>query len=1100
MRKLLVFSDNRQDAAFQAAWMEDRSKRFRLRHLLFNLLETNPHRIFGLDSLTDELTAEGLQAGVLASPHFEREKNRKQVRWFLLEEFASSGQRRGSLESLALAAVEIAGIGPQDLPDLYSRWCSRLTASPEDLQSTIKLILDVYRRRGTLSDPLLCQYWSYTDEEVRSGLIRVREYHPTTMALALSQKRGYVKGWIASKGKSTAQNVLIAANPDLRRATPKLRNEFLEELWETLNKARVLIHCHLRRRFAGGPKLIDIPSDAAQINVDNIGIRRATHHYVCTACRRSQNVATLSLNCPEFACKGNLELRRRDPEHFDVHRFTRTDFVPLRPAEHSAQVSAHQRREIESEFKKDLEGKYNCLVCTPTLELGVDIGKLEMALLRNVPPTPSNYAQRAGRAGRRHRIAAVLTYCRPQSHDRYFFQRPEAMIAGHIRVPAFSMRNEPLVRKHVHSAILTSLRGSVNEQERALLELAFPNYIADYFSEQIVLSNGEQETVLLDAPRDISPLKEVCRAHRHTLLHALQQTFLTLWPEEEAQALGMNSEFLGRYVEQFAPDLARHVAKLFEQVRAYRNERDRLGRLELSGKQLEFDQRRERQRYDAAIRALQSRSGQENYTLSYLSVDGFFPGYAMARQSVEAVALDPFLELSRPSATALRELTPANFVYASKTVFRPHKFNFLRAGADRQDGQNQTFVRSLSFDAHSGRIWERRPGLSTEGGTSSTTVELSSVPLVAVELRSQQSINDTEKMRRRIAFRIVGDLLELHHGGQWGRLGLVEFNYLRRQSIRLVNLGPLRHGADLELYPFCLECGETRNTSQTPEGLERFAESHKKLHGKCTVGHYAMHVDLESDTLRIGPFAQQSQAVNLLESVRLGARHVLDMGEVELEGFLVSEEENRHWAVLYDPMPGGSGFLPLIIQYWASVAEAAVMALEGCASECEDACYSCLKHFRNQQWHPMLNRFQAMESMRELAHPLDLQHPIAPAAVSRTPDPDGADSEAELNFASVCKSHSFPIPPVQRLDIQLADGTKAQVDWAWPEKKILVFIDGTSHQLHGNPDQAKADRIKRAKCTAMGYKVVAISACDLKDQSAMTCHFAELAEYLDGTG
>jgi hypothetical protein len=66
------------------------------------------------------------------------------------------------------------------------------------------------------------------------------------------------------------------------------------------------------------------------------------------------------------------------------------------------------------------------LFCSPTMELGVDISALNAVYLRNVPPTPANYAQRSGRAGRSGQAALVLTYCSSQSpHDQYFFRDPE---------------------------------------------------------------------------------------------------------------------------------------------------------------------------------------------------------------------------------------------------------------------------------------------------------------------------------------------------------------------------------------------------------------------------------------------------------------------------------------------------------------------------------------------------------------------------------------------------------------------------------------------------------------------------------------------------
>ena len=80
----------------------------------------------------------------------------------------------------------------------------------------------------------------------------------------------------------------------------------------------------------------------------------------------------------------------------------------LRSEEHTAMVPADERERLENLFKGDSEA-VNCLVCTPTLELGIDIGRLDSVLMRNVPPLPANYRQRAGRAGRRHRMAVDLT-------------------------------------------------------------------------------------------------------------------------------------------------------------------------------------------------------------------------------------------------------------------------------------------------------------------------------------------------------------------------------------------------------------------------------------------------------------------------------------------------------------------------------------------------------------------------------------------------------------------------------------------------------------------------------------------------------------------
>lgn len=122
-------------------------------------------------------------------------------------------------------------------------------------------------------------------------------------------------------------------------------------------------------------------------------------------------------------------------------------------AEHSAQLQTSALKTAEKQFR---EGRLNLLSCSTTMEMGVDIGNLSGVAMNNAPPSPANFLQRVGRAGRRGESAAVsVTVCRHLPHDQAVYAKPDWPFRTPMHITNVKLDSPRIVERHVRAAALT---------------------------------------------------------------------------------------------------------------------------------------------------------------------------------------------------------------------------------------------------------------------------------------------------------------------------------------------------------------------------------------------------------------------------------------------------------------------------------------------------------------------------------------------------------------------------------------------------------------------------------------------------------------------
>ena len=750
----------------------------------------------------------------------------------------------------------------------------------------------------------------------------------------------------------------------------------------------------------------------------------------------------------------------------------------LEAREHTAQVAAEDRQDREDRFRT---GDLPLLFCSPTMELGVDIAQLNVVNLRNVPPTPANYAQRSGRAGRGGQPALVYTYCAGRSpHDQYYYHRPQQMVGGVVAPPRIDLRNRDLVRSHLHALWMEVAKPDLGQTLTTVLDME------PQAGQQPLPIKDELKTTLTDPTH-----RAVALAKAQTLLAGIQPILDTApwfhphWAKDTLDAL------------ERAFDAA--CERWRELYRAAVQQRELHHKIIVDHSRTETERqhsKRLRAQAESQIKLLTdigSRNQGDFYSYRYFATEGFLPGYNFPRLPISAYVparrqrgYDEFI--SRPRFLALAEFGPRALIYHEGARYRVYKVN-LDFGSDDLEASRALATRilkrcpacgyaHLEQGVHLAEVCDRCRTALDETSQISQLVHLRNV-----SLKLAQRITCDEEERQRFGYRIVTAYRFPEVGGKQDRrdaevkideVPVLSLSYGDATDLYRINLG-WANQQQREAPGFKLDVEKGYWSSNQADDQDQ--------DDAATAGRTVRVVPYVMDTknaliLRVEPARSLEEMASLQAALAEAIQKHFQLEPRELATEALPSPRERREILFYEAAEGGAGVLRQLVEDPHVIPALARRALEIChfdpdtlhdhhVKRCGKACYECLLDYGNQPDHPLLDRYLIRDFLAALIH-----------ADCRPAGGTGSREERLVELHRRCDSQ------LERRWLDRLDGLKLRLpsdgqyriescstrpDFYYADGGAAIYIDGPPHDT---PEQIRTDEAITARLLEAGYVVI----------------------------
>jgi len=734
-------------------------------------------------------------------------------------------------------------------------------------------------------------------------------------------------------------------------------------------------------------------------------------------------------------------------------------------AEHTGQIKNEEKIEREEKFNEGKE--LSALYCSPTMELGIDISSLNIVHMRNVPPSPANYAQRSGRAGRSGQSALVFAYASKVSpHDKHYFDNPVKMVAGVVQSPRIDLTNEELIRSHINATVLSFLNAEEFKPSLVdLIDISGGTYklksdIKAKYQEVINLRFEEIKTTVLSIINGIEEIRDTNWFTEFWLIDEIKNVpakldqALLRWKKIYLDALRQMNE---AHEIKTSPIIKDGETKKLAN-RSYFLAEERLNLL----------------KNDKSRNSTLS----EFYTFRYLASEGFLPGYNFTRLPIRVFlgGKDRNEAISRPRFIGLKEFGPNNLIYHNGGKYKVNRITPNDVALDlssikiskstgyaflNEDGRgiNQDPITGVSFDASNmdkieNRLLELQEAQSenTERISCMEEIRTSEGYVIEMFLNTHDNLADATKIK----LTIDGDeLMKLFYAPA---AKLIVLNKKWRRGVD--------DGFDIG----------------TKTGFFKTKKQIQNAKPEDPIENIMLYTYDTSDIFYIQPIKSlgltEEGVITMQYALEKAIEQIYNIEPVEIAAKLMGSEENKN-IMLYESAEGSIGVLKDIARNPAKLREIFLTAYDICGydyltkedkfPERAKATYDDLLSYYNQMHHTVIDRHSIIKALELLiaSNPDDTVGGTYEEQYETLKEGIHHRSPGEKELLEYLFNNGYRLPDFTNHNME---EFYVQPDFVYEKEKALIFVDGGIHKKSIN----KADDERKRKAIELaGFDVLA---------------------------